>query len=152
MKGEKTAQISLRKKDKGNGFMAFTAKSTGSTIDHLMSGAIDAAGVFAAAERSNTMITWILRFVGFFMMFIGLSSVFKPLSVVADVVPFIGTLVGIGTGLVAGVIAFGASLVTIAVAWLFYRPLLAILLIGAAVALVVFLVMKFKSKPAPIPA
>lgn len=136
----------------GNGFMAFTAKSTGSTIDHLMSGAIDAAGVFAAAERSNTMITWILRFVGFFMMFIGLSSVFKPLSVVADVVPFIGTLVGIGTGLVAGVIAFGASLVTIAVAWLFYRPLLAILLIGAAVALVVFLVMKFKSKPSPIPA
>jgi len=132
----------------GNGFMAYTAKSTGSTIDHLMSGAIDAAGVFAAAERGNKIITWLLRFGGFLIMFIGLSMVFKPLSVVADVVPFIGNIVGFGTGLVAGAISFVASLVTIAVAWIFYRPLLAVLLIGAAVAIVVLVVMKLKAKPA----
>ena len=129
----------------GNGFMAYTAKSTGSSIDHLMSRAIDAAGVFAAAERGNKMLTWLLRFGGFLIMFIGLSMVFKPLSVLADVVPFIGNLVGLGTGLVAAVISFIASLATIAVAWIFYRPILAITLIAAAVALVAFIVIKLKS-------
>ena len=80
------------------------------------------------------MMTWILRGVGFFMMGIGLSMVFKPLSVIADVLPFLGNLVEAGTGFIAFLIAFGFSFITIAIAWLFYRPLLGggLLVLGIA--------------------
>ena len=142
-------EITVVAAQKGDGFMSYTAKSTKSTIDHLMSGAIDAEGVFAAAERGNKMLTWLLRFGGFLLMFIGLSMVFKPLSVLADVVPFIGNLVSLGTGFIAALIACGASLFTIAVAWIFYRPLLGILLIAVATALVVFVVVKLTAKKKP---
>ena len=49
--------------------------------------------MFAAARSSSSMLTWILRVVGFFMMFIGLSMVLRPLSVLADVLPFLGSLI-----------------------------------------------------------
>ena len=130
----------------GSSFMSYTAKSTKKSISHVMDGAVDAEGVFAAAERSNTIITWILRIVGFFMMFFGLSMVMKPISVLADVLPILGDIVEIGTGLVAGVVAFACALVTIAVAWIFYRPVLAILLLLIAAGVVFFLWKKRQAK------
>ena len=111
-----------------------------------MDGAVDAEGVFAAAERNNTIITWILRIVGFFMMFFGLSMVMKPISVLADVLPILGDIVEIGAGLVAGVVAFACSLVTIAVAWIFYRPVLAVVLILLAAGAVFLLWKKRQAK------
>ena len=75
-------------------------------------------------------------------MYVGLSMVFRPLSVLADVLPILGDIVGMGTGLVAGVIALICALVTIAIAWIFYRPVLAIALLVAAGALVFFIIKK----------
>jgi hypothetical protein len=76
-----------------------------------------------------------LRVLGLVLMWIGFSMVFRPLSVVADVVPFIGTLVGWGTGVVSFALAAPLSLVTIAIAWIVYRPLLgiALLVVGGLV-------------------
>ena len=135
----------------GDSFMAYTAK-TGSTISHVMEGAVDAAGVFAAAERGNTIITWFLRFIGCFLMLTGVKMVFGPLQVLSDVVPFIGKIVGFGIGAVAFLIAAPCALVTIAVAWLFYRPLLAALLIAAAVGIVVAVVAMVRKRRAAAPA
>jgi hypothetical protein len=59
-------------------------------------------------------------------MFIGLSLVLKPLSVLADVLPILGDIVGIGTGVIAFLVALVLSAATVAVAWILYRPLLAI--------------------------
>ena len=132
----------------GSTFMSYTARSTKKPISHVMDGAVDAEGVFAAAERNNTIITWILRIVGFFMMFFGLSMVMKPISVLADVLPILGDIVEIGAGLVAGVVAFACSLVTIAVAWIFYRPVLAVILLAAAGGLVFLLLKKKMAKKA----
>ena len=58
------------------------------------------------------------------MMFFGLSMVLKPLSVLTDVLPFLGDLVEMGSSLVAFLIALPCALVVIAVAWLFFRPVL----------------------------
>ena len=93
--------------------------------------------MFAAAERENTVITWLLRVGGFLLMCFGVSRIFRPLVVVADVVPFFGNLIGMGVGLVSFVVAAPLSLLTIAVAWVFYRPLLGIGLLLAAVAIFV---------------
>ena len=91
------------------------------------------------------MLTWLLRLDGFICMTAGLNLVLRPLSVVVDVLPIVGTIVGAGTGSVAFLIAAPASLLTIAIAWLFYRPLLGITLIVIAVALTVVLKRKLKA-------
>ncbi len=51
----------------------------------------------------------------------------------ADVLPFLGDLVGMGTAVVALALALPLSLATIAIAWVVYRPLVGIGLIVVGV-------------------
>lgn len=127
--------ISIVAKQHGDTFVGYVAKN-GKKVDLLADGVRDSAEMFAAARRGNAIMTWIIRFVGFLLMYQGLSSVLKPLSVIGDLVPFVGTIIGMGAGLVAGTVALACALVTIAVAWIFYRPILGILLLAAAAFLV----------------
>lgn len=127
--------VSIVSKQRGDTFAAYVAKN-GKKVDMLVDGEKDSAEMFAAARRGNAVMTWLLRLGGFLLMLIGLSMVLKPLSVIGDLVPFVGTVVAMGTGFVAGVAALVCALATIAVAWIFYRPLLGMLLLAAAAALV----------------
>ena len=52
--------------------------------------------------------------------------VFKPLSVLGDVIPFIGSMIGAGAGLFAFLLSTSLSLLTVSIAWIFYRPLLGV--------------------------
>lgn len=126
--------ISIVSKQRGDTFAAYVAKN-GKKVDLLSDGEKDAAEMFAAAKRGNAIMTWLLRLGGFLLMSIGLSMVLKPLSVIGDLVPFVGTVVAMGAGLVSGVVALVCALATIAVAWIFYRPVLGVLLLAAAAAL-----------------
>ena len=137
-----STDVSVVAKQSGQSFSPFTGGS-GTTINMLHMGKHTADAMFTSAQESNKMLTWILRVVGFVVMFIGFSLLFKPLSVVADVLPIAGAIVGIGTGIVAFLLAAPLSLITIAVAWIFYRPLIGVpLLILAGVGLF-FLFKKF---------
>ena len=124
-------EISLIAKQHGDTFVAYTAKN-GKKLSYLEDGVKDAAEMFQTARTNNAIMTWLIRIGGFLMMFIGLSMVFKPLSVLADVLPILGDIVEMGMGLVAGLIALICALVTIAIAWLFYRPVLGIILLAVA--------------------
>lgn len=139
-------EISIVAKQHGDTFVGYTAKN-GKKIDLLSDGVKDAAEMFASARSANSFLTWILRLAGFLLMFLGLGAVLKPLSVLADVLPILGDIVGLGVGLVAGLAALACSLVTIAVAWLFYRPLLAVALLAAA-GFAVWTLLKKKRKAA----
>jgi len=123
--------ISIIAGQSGNSFAPYKT-SVGREIDILKTGTHTAASMFEAAQESNALWTWILRFAGFVVMFIGFKLVFKPLVVIADVLPFLGGIVSVGTGLVSFLIAGPLSLVTIAIAWIFYRPLLGIVLLVVA--------------------
>ena len=83
-----------------------------------------------------------MYFIGFLMMLIGLNMVFKPLSVLGDVIPFIGDLIGMGTSVVSFLIALPCWLICIAIAWIFYRPVLGIILLILAVAAAVFFIIR----------
>jgi len=124
-------EVSLIAKQHGDTFVAYTAKN-GKKLSYLEDGVKDAAEMFQTARTNNAIMTWLVRIGGFLMMFIGLSMVFKPLSVLADVLPILGDIVEMGMGLVAGLIALICALVTIAIAWLFYRPVLGIILLAVA--------------------
>jgi len=111
----------------------------GGVIYMLKPGEYSAVDLFQSAHQTNKVLTWVLRFVGFLLMFIGLSTVMKPLRVVADVLPIIGRLMGVGIGLVSGIIALFVSLSVIAVAWLVYRPFLAVALFLMAAGALYFI-------------
>lgn len=137
--------VSIVAQQTGDTFEEFHAKA-GGTIAWLKSGSLTAEQMFAAKESENTLITWLLRVGGFLLMAFGLAVCFSPLAVLADVLPFLGSLMRMGTGLFALVIAASISLLTIASAWLFYRPLLAGVLIVAALGLFFWLRRMGKSK------
>ncbi len=117
------------------------ATSTGTSIFDLRAGTMTAAQMFQAAEAEAKMLTWILRLVGWLCMLIGLALVFEPLGVVFDVLPFLGSLTRLGTGLFAGLFSLVLSLLTISLAWVFYRPLIGVPLLAAAVCLLIWMKM-----------
>jgi Transmembrane protein 43 len=124
--------VSVLTKQVGNSFGPYRPAKATSDIYRLMDGQKSADEMFAQLEAENTAMTWILRLVGFLCMAIGLFLVFRPFSTLGDVVPFIGDLLGLGLALFAGVTALALSLLTIAIGWVFYRPLLGISLLVVA--------------------
>ena len=98
----------------------------------LQQGAWNKGDMLRKARQENSILTWIIRFVGWLFMLIGFSAVFRPLDVLADIVPTIGHLVRGGTGLVALLLASAISFVTVAIAWFAVRPILSLSLLGVA--------------------
>jgi hypothetical protein len=112
--------------------------SNGRTVLLVESGEVPAATMFEGAQRRNTIFTWVLRGFGTLGMWLGLSLVFAPISLVLDILPMLGTIGSWGIGLVTGLISLLMSVLTIALAWVFYRPLLGGTLIALVVALFVW--------------
>ena len=107
--------------------------------------------MFADAISGNRVLTWILRLVGLVALFIAFSLVMAPLGVLASVIPFLGNIVRMGTGLVAFALAVLVGAVTIAIAWFFFRPLLSlgIIVVGAAIAFVALRMARSRQAEAP---
>lgn len=128
-------------------FEPFTA-SNGYTFSALKMGKISSAAMFDGARSDNKLMAWIFRVIGAVCVMIGLSLVFKPLSVILDVIPILGTIMGAGTGFVAFLLGLAWSLIVIAVSWLRFRPLIAGGLIAAALMLIVILYKRGKTQEA----
>lgn len=121
----------------------FSVYPVGSESILLIADSVQSAeAMFQSAQSANSAMTWFLRIAGLVMMYVGLSCVLRPLSVLMDVIPFLGDLIGAGISLISFLIALPCTLVTIAVAWIYYRPLLGIGLLVVAAALIVFLFRK----------
>ncbi len=128
--------VSLIAQQTENSFVPYRL-SSGRTRQMLSVGRMSAEDMIQHAETMNTLLTWALRAGGLIGMWCGLAMIFAPLGTLADVIPFVGSIVRFGTGVVAFTLASVASLVVIAIAWFAYRPVLAGGLIVAAVAIVV---------------
>ena len=135
--------ISIVAQQQGSTFVPYVAKSSGYTVSLLGMGVQSTEQMYQKAHDDNTMMTWLLRFGGWLMMLIGFNMLFRPFVVLADVLPFLGDLIGSGTGFLSFVLASILSLITIALAWLAYRPVLGCLLL-AVVGYLVYLVIKRK--------
>lgn len=144
----KPAAVSVIAQQTGETFQPYQTQA-GDAINMLRMGTLSAEQMFKMAQDENAMLTWILRGVGAFVMFIGLMMIAKPISVVADVLPILGNIAETGLSIVAGLITIALSCLTIGVAWLFYRPLIGIPLVIVAVGAIVLLIRSRKTGPAP---
>jgi hypothetical protein len=97
-------------------------------------GTISAADMFTEAKTANTIGTWILRLVGALLMYIGFVMILSPLVVVADVIPLIGNILGAGASLVSFIATAVLAPLVIAIAWLWYRPLVSLIVVAVGVA------------------
>jgi len=137
------ADISIIACVSGDSFVPFTAKS-GKTFSAVRMGNVPQEQIFESARSSNKFLLWVLRILGFFLVNLGLKGIFSILETLFKVVPFLANIVGWGVGLVCGVIAFAWSLIVAAIAWVAYRPVVAIVLGVVAVAAIVFLATRKK--------
>lgn len=130
---------------------ALTPYRTTNGRELFLSGAglVDAAAMFDTAQSENTVITWLVRAGGLVGLFVGFAFVFSILGVVADVVPFVGSIVRFGTSAVALILTLLVGPLVIAVAWVAYRPLLALTILVIGVALAAGIVYMRRGKAAP---
>ena len=139
------ADISIIAKVNGSTFEKYIAKN-GKTISGVSMGTISAENMFAGKHSSNKTWTWVLRLLGVFLVIGGLKSMFSILPTLFKVLPFLGNIVGAGVGLVCSILGGAWSIIIIAVAWLWYRPLIGILMLAIAGAGIWYLKKKAKEK------
>ena len=139
--------VSLVAAQSADSFAEYRTKA-GGTIGMIAAGEVSAQQMFEDAIATNTLVTWLIRLGGFVLIWIGFGLLFAPISVLADIVPIFGSLVGAATGLVAFLLALAVALTVVAIAWVVFRPLLGITLLAVALVAAVFGFRAFgKKKP-----
>lgn len=136
---------SIIAKQSGDNLTAYET-STGSSILLIKDGKVSAKKMFDEAQGNNTILTWVLRGVGLFMMYLGIMMMFNIVTTIANIIPFLGTLADLGVSLFAGIISLTLSLITIAIAWIFYRPILGAVILVAALGIILFFYKKSLDK------
>jgi hypothetical protein len=105
----------------------------------------------AALSQEHKTVGWILRLVGFLMMWIGLTMFFGPINAVLDVLPFLGSVGRTLISIVMFFVALGLSLATIIVSMIAHNIIALIITIVILVGLV-FLVGRLMKKKKSAPA
>jgi hypothetical protein len=139
--------VTVMAKQAGNTFSPYVAKN-GKTFEILKDGLLTSADVIQMERTANAILTWILRFVGFLCMFIGLQLLVNPLRTLLAVLPFLAQLFGALTGVVLFLISIVLTLVTIAIAWIVVRPVAGITLLVLAGGAVFAMIKMKKKEPA----
>ena len=129
----------------GDSFKPYKAKN-GKRFQTLVMGKKSGDEIIDAEKEANNMWIWVFRFFGVMMVIGGLKGIFDFVVTILKVVPFVANIVGWGVGVVCTVIGVAWSLIIIAIAWLFYRPVLAISLLAIAGFLVWVFAFKGKDK------
>ena len=139
------AKVTIISQVDGDTFKPFKAKN-GQRFQTLVMGKKDADEIFDSEHSANKMLMWILRLVGVILAVAGLKGIFGFLETLLKVVPFLANILGWGVGVVCTVVGVVWSLIVIAIAWLFYRPVLGIALLAIAGFLIWFFAFKGKDK------
>lgn len=138
-------EVSILAKVNGDTFTKHTDKN-GKSLETLSMGSKAMDEMFASEHSSNKFLTWVLRFLGFFLIYSGLKGIFQILVTVLKVIPFLANLVNLAMNVVLWVCAFAWTLIVIALAWVYYRPVLGILLLALAIGALIFFAGKGKDK------
>ncbi len=129
----------------GDTFKPFKAKN-GKRSEWLKMGKKTGDQIIEDAQDANTIMTWLWRIVGILLVISAFKNIFGFLETLLKVVPFIANIFGFGVGIVCTILGVVWSLIVIALAWLFYRPVLAIILLAIAGFLVWVFAFKGKDK------
>lgn len=128
--------VSLVAQQNGSTFSPYATKF-GTTVELISAGTKSADTLFANAKEENRIMAWIIRGVGFVLMWFGLMLMLGTFSMILAFLPFLKNLAGFFVGAATLGVALVLSLMTISIAWLFYRPVISLLLLVGIIATVV---------------
>ncbi len=110
-----------------------TWRSEGNTLEpKLLMGEHGVDEMFGSVESENETVTWAFRVLGFGLLFAALMLMLQPMVLVSENVPVLGPILRGGAWLVSVGLALGFGLVTIAIGWISYRPLIGVPLLVLA--------------------
>ncbi|CAJ1958188.1 unnamed protein product [Cylindrotheca closterium] len=112
-----------------NGVPTSYRASNGNSFLLVEQGETNTEVMFEHAHRAVSLQTWLLRLLGFVIIWIGFKSLLEPLAVSTSFIPCVGYLTERVTNSVSFLLGFCVSILIIAVAWLAYRPVLSASLI-----------------------
>lgn len=147
-------EISVLAKQSGSSFLPYESKQ-GKKMFEVRKGIMTGEDIIDAVEEENNILKWVLRILGVALNMIGFAALLSPIAFLVKWIPLLGKGIAKVIGFIGGLIGFIVSMLIIAIAWLFYRPLISIILfvcIGGAVFLITKLIKKSKAMDDPAQA
>lgn len=145
---EKASMLGMQQ---GDTLVSYKTKSN-KNISMLEEGIHSASEMLDIMETQNNTLKWILRAVGYVLIILGFSLILGPIDMLARFVPFFGGIIGGITFLIAILLGSTIATLTIALAWIVFRPLLGGGLIVVSLVLGFLFVKYVKGKKDVIPA
>ena len=144
------APLSILARQMGSGFETYEMPN-GVQIKLISDGDHSADEMIKKRRQTEKMITWSIRAGGMFLMWLGFCLAMGPLRALANVLPFLAEVAGFAIGIVAAALALPIGLGTIGIAWLFYRPVIGIVVLVVGVVLG-WLLVRYRYNIAPAAA
>jgi hypothetical protein len=110
-------------------FEEYVAKN-GQAFSRLEVGTVGSSEMINNAQVDNVASAWFGRISGVIAVIMGLMLMFRFLPALFKKIPLLGTILNAGVKLFCYVFGFVWSLLVMALAWLFYRPLAALLMLA----------------------
>nr|WP_254868565.1 TMEM43 family protein [Phaeobacter sp. HF9A] len=88
--------------------------------------------MFQTAVRVNTFKTWMLRIGLMVLLFLGFKALFGVVDVIASILPFLGWITASVTSLISLALTLVVGGTTMAIAWVYFRPFLALAILAVA--------------------
>ncbi len=129
-------------KAEGGKLLAFVDPKYGSLYRFFTGSKEEAVAIM---HNEFVTLTWMLRLLGFILMWVGLAMFFSPLSTLLDVLPFLGGLSRGLVGLITFLVALVLSVVTIIVSMITHS-VVAIIVVAVVILAGVFLLPKLLGK------
>ena len=127
--------------------------SNGNSVLLVRPGAHAAADMFASAESANAVMTWAIRLLGLVIVFVGCRVILRPVRMIASYVPLLDAVASLGVTVVALVATLVIGpLVMTALAWVFHRPLTALLVATTGIGLAACVLAYHRQARARLPA
>ena len=112
-----------------------TVLAAPNTIDWIYAAKMSKQEVFRSEAKANECMTIFFRILGVILLSVGISMLFEPLLVLTSVVKIFADILGFGVLVVSFLLGTAIGLIVIALAWIFYRPFLALALLVLAGAI-----------------
>jgi len=126
--------VSVIAAQEGDTLQPYRTKA-GGTIALLSTGSVSAVEMFRDAHWWNNVKMWLIRIGGVLLMVFGFQVALRPLIILQSLAPALLSWISFAAGFLGFLFAIAAALVVISLAWVVYRPVIAIpLLIGGAIA------------------
>jgi hypothetical protein len=147
-------EVSILAKQSGSSFLPYESEQ-GKKLFRVESGIMTGDDIINVVEEENNILKWVLRLLGIILNMSGFAALLSPIAFLVKWIPLLGKGIAKVIGWIGGLVGLIVSFVVIAIAWLFFRPIVSIIMfvgVGGAIFLIVKLIKKSRAMDEPVAA